>query len=157
MGWLTFLVVRPSRGGVNESTGDSRDEESVGNSELDGVVQRSLGLSQHGIELGSLGHSSGESIKDETSSQPNGLHLIHTEADSPVLALLIVGQLVLDHVDHDLIADEVSSVHDLLGLFTEVSLSLNLGSKHVSSSQVAYTVFARNVGCLCSLPYIISR
>jgi hypothetical protein len=142
---------------VDESTSDSRNEESVGNSELDGVVQRSLGLSQHGIELGSLGHSSGESIKDETTSQPNSLHSILIGADSPVLALLVVGQLILDHVDHDLIADEVSSVHDLLGLFTEVSLSLDLGSKHVSSSQVADTVFARNVGCLCSLSCIISR
>jgi hypothetical protein len=79
-----------------------------------------------------------------------------TRNDSPVLALLVVGQLVLDHVDHDLVADEVSSVHDLLGLFTEVGLLLDLRSKHVTSSQVADAVFPRDVWGLCTLSYIVS-
>jgi hypothetical protein len=46
---LTFLVVRPSRGGVNKTTSDSRDEEGIGNSKFNSVVERSLGFGQHGI------------------------------------------------------------------------------------------------------------
>jgi hypothetical protein len=51
---------------VDESTGDSGDEEGIGDSELDSVVEGSLGGCKHGIQLGSLRNSSGESIKDET-------------------------------------------------------------------------------------------
>ena len=54
---------------MDESTGDSGDEEGIGDSELDSVVERSLGGCKHGIEFGSLGNSSGESIKDETGHQ----------------------------------------------------------------------------------------
>jgi hypothetical protein len=46
---LTFLVVGPAGSGVDESASDSGNEESVGDSELDGVVEGSLGLGQHGI------------------------------------------------------------------------------------------------------------
>jgi hypothetical protein len=54
---------------VDESTGDSRDEKSIRDSELDSVIEGSLGSCEHSIQLGSLGNSSGETIKDETSHQ----------------------------------------------------------------------------------------
>lgn len=60
--------------------------------------------------------------------------------DSPVLALRVGRELLLDHADHDFVADEISAVHDLLGLFTQIGLSRDLRSEHVASGQVADTV-----------------
>jgi hypothetical protein len=54
---------------VDESTSDSGNEEGIGDSELDSVVEGSLGGSEHSIQLGSLRNSSGEPIKDETDHQ----------------------------------------------------------------------------------------
>lgn len=51
---------------MDESTGDSRDEEGVGNLELDGVVDLLVLGSEHGSELLSLRNGSGESIEDES-------------------------------------------------------------------------------------------
>lgn len=51
---------------------------------------------------------------------------------APVLALCVVVKLALDHVDHDLVADETTLVHDLLGLLSEVGLLRDLGAEHVS-------------------------
>lgn len=63
---LELLVVRSSGSGVDESTGDSRDEERVGDLELDGVVDLLLLGLEHRVELLGLGDRSGESVKDET-------------------------------------------------------------------------------------------
>lgn len=52
----------------------------------------------------------------------------------PVLALRIGVELVFDHVDHDLIADKTTLVHDLLGLLSELSLLGDLGPQHITSS-----------------------
>lgn len=51
---------------------------------------------------------------------------------SPVLALGVVLQLALDHVDHDLVADETTLIHDLLSLLAEVGLLRDLGPQHVT-------------------------
>ena len=72
---------------------------------------------------------------------------------APVLAVLVVLQLLLDHVDHDVVGDESSSVHNLLGLDTQGSLLLNLVSQHVPSCQVAHTEVIANSGCLGTLSY----
>lgn len=56
----------------------------------------------------------------------------NAEAGSPVLALGVVLQLALDHVDHDLVGDETTLVHDLLGLLAEVGLLSDLRTEHVS-------------------------
>lgn len=63
---LELLVVRSSGSGVDESTGDSRDEERVGDLELDGVVDLLLLGLEHRVKLLGLGDRSGESVKDET-------------------------------------------------------------------------------------------
>ena len=52
----------------------------------------------------------------------------------PVLALRIGVELVFDHVDHDLIADKTTLVHDLLGLLSELSLLGDLGPQHITGS-----------------------
>lgn len=54
--------------------------------------------------------------------------------NEPVLALGVGVELVLDHVDHDLIADKTTLVHDLLGLLSEVGLLGDLGPQHITRS-----------------------
>ena len=51
---------------MNESTSNPRDEEGIGDSEFDSVIEGSLGSFQHGVQLGCLGDSSWETIKDES-------------------------------------------------------------------------------------------
>lgn len=43
-------------------------------------------------------------------------------SNKPVLALSVVVELALDHVDHDIITDQATLVHDLLGLSAQISL-----------------------------------
>lgn len=50
----------------------------------------------------------------------------------PVLALGVVVQLALDHVDHDLVADEATLVHDFLGFLSKIGLLRDLRAQHVS-------------------------
>lgn len=50
----------------------------------------------------------------------------------PALALLVALELLPNHANHDLVADQAASVHDLLGLDTERSLLGNLRSQHVT-------------------------
>lgn len=57
--------------------------------------------------------------------------------DAPVFARLVVLQLVLDHPDHDIVANETTSVHNLLRLHTERRLLLDLLTKHVASREMA--------------------
>lgn len=52
--------------------------------------------------------------------------------DIPVLALLVVLELSLDHVDHNLVADKTTGVHDLLGFPSEGRLRCDLCAEHVS-------------------------
>lgn len=65
---LTLSVVGSATGGVYQSTSDSGDEQSVRDPELDSVVNGLFLLFQHGIELGSLGNGSWETIENETKS-----------------------------------------------------------------------------------------
>lgn len=53
---------------------------------------------------------------------------------SPVGTLSIGVELVLDHIDHDIITHEATLIHDLLGFTTQRCLLRNLGSQHVPSS-----------------------
>lgn len=72
---------------------------------------------------------------------------------SPVLALLVRLQLVLDHTDHDLIRDQSTGIHDLLGLLAELGLLADLVSEHVTGSQVADAVLLLQVGGLSTLAW----
>ena len=59
------LVVRATRCGVDEATGDTGDKELVGDLELNSVLE-GLGLGlEHAVELDSLGNSAREAIEDE--------------------------------------------------------------------------------------------
>lgn len=52
---------------------------------------------------------------------------------TPVLALRVAFQFALDHVDHNLVANQTTLIHDLLGLPSEVGLLRDLGPQHVTS------------------------
>jgi hypothetical protein len=62
-------VVRAAGRGVDQTAGDTGDQQSVINLELDGVVQLLLLLGKHGIEALGLGDSPGESIKNEAKTR----------------------------------------------------------------------------------------
>ena len=51
---------------------------------------------------------------------------------TPVLAFLVVLQLALDHVDHDLVAHETAGVHDLLCFPAKRRLLRDLCAQHVA-------------------------
>jgi hypothetical protein len=53
---------------VYQSTGDSGDEQGVRDLELDSVVNGLFLIFQHGIEFGSLGNGSWETIENKTKS-----------------------------------------------------------------------------------------
>lgn len=54
------------------------------------------------------------------------------EKNIPALALLVVLQLVLDHANDNVVADETALVHDLLGLLAESGALGDLGAEHVT-------------------------
>ena len=70
---------------------------------------------------------------------------------APVLAFLVGIQLILDHTDHDLIRYQSTGIHDLLGLLTQLRLSSDLRSEHVTGSEVADAVLLLEVGSLGTL------
>jgi hypothetical protein len=52
----------------------------------------------------------------------------------PSFALRVVVQFLLDHADDDIIANQATLVHDLLGFPAEWRLLRNLRSKHIARS-----------------------
>jgi len=83
--------------------------------QLDSVVQVLVALAEHGVETLGLRHGSGETIENEAAE-----------------ALLVVVELLLDHADHNVVADQTALVHDLLRLAPEGRLLRNLGAQHVA-------------------------
>ena len=73
--------------------------------------------------------------------------------DVPFLTLLVVAQLILDHVDHNLVRHQRALVHDLLGSLAELGLAGDLRSEHVAGGEVADTVFVGDVGRLSAFAY----
>ena len=71
--------------------------------------------------------------------------------DAPVLAVLVLAELLLDHTHHDLVADQLAAVHNLLGGFAELGLRGNLRAEHITSSKVTDAVLLRDVRRLCAL------
>lgn len=63
--WVKDLVVGSARGRVDQSAGDSVDEELVVNLQLDGVFQRLVLSLQHFVEAFSLGDGSWEAIENK--------------------------------------------------------------------------------------------
>jgi len=59
-------VVGAARSGVNETAGDTGDEEAVIDLHLDGIVEGAFPrFLEHGVEALSLGDGTGETVKDE--------------------------------------------------------------------------------------------
>lgn len=71
---------------------------------------------------------------------------------SPVLAGLVVLELVLDHTDDNVITHEASSIHDLLSLNAEGRLARDLVAEEVASREVADAELFLNLGGLRTLP-----
>lgn len=85
-GGVENLVVRSAGSRMDETAGDTVNEEFIVNLELDGVLQGGFAVLQHGVKTLGLGNGTGETVQNES-----------------ILAFLVVFQLVLDHVDHDFI------------------------------------------------------
>lgn len=66
LGGVEDAVVRASGSRVNETSGDTGNEEGIVDLELDGVVELVSAVGQHLVESLSLGNSTGESIEDES-------------------------------------------------------------------------------------------
>lgn len=128
------LVVRAARGRVDQTTSNTVDQQLVVNLELNGIAKRRLALGKHRVQTLGLGNGSGKAVQNET-----------------VLALGVVLQLVLDHVDHDFVRNKATLVHDLLSLEAEGSLLGNLRTQHITGSQVAGAVLLLEVRSLGSL------
>ena len=63
---LEFPVVRPTAGGVDETSGNAGNEELVWNDEFDDGIELLFAGIQHGVELLGLGNRPGETVKNET-------------------------------------------------------------------------------------------
>ena len=75
------------------------------------------------------------------------------EIDPPALAVCVVVELLLDHADHDLIADEAARVHDLLGLDAERGALGDLLAEHIARGEVANAELVLDVGRLRALAW----
>lgn len=109
---------------MDEATGDAGDEEGVDDLELNGVLEWCLAGGEHLVEGLGLDDGSWEAVEYEAA-----------------LALLVVFKLVLDHANDDVVGDQSTLVHDLLGLLAELSALCDLGAEHVSGglpTQLAY-------------------
>ena len=62
---LELLVVGATAGGVDQATGNTRDQEAIIHNELDDRVKFLLPRLEHAIELLGLRDSAGEAIEDE--------------------------------------------------------------------------------------------
>ncbi len=71
--------------------------------------------------------------------------------NSPVLARLVVLQLVFNHPNHNIIRDQSSSIHYLLRLDTKGCFLGYLFAKHVTGCQMAHTEFISYPGSLRAL------
>jgi len=121
---------------VHEAAGDARDEEAVVDLQFYGVLEGLLGYAEHAVELLGLGYCAGEAVEDESGG---GVVLACAQqlcrrGDAPLGALGVVLELRLDHVDHDLVANQTTRVHDLLCFPAERSLCRDLRAQHVSGS-----------------------
>ena len=65
----------------------------------------------------------------------------------PIAAFCVVLNLALDHVNHDLVTDKTSLVHDLLRLSAEIRLLRDLCPQHVTGGLVLLSAGARLVFC----------
>lgn len=112
---------------MNETAGDTGNEELVVDAKLNGVLERLLACLEHVVEALGLGNGTREAVEDEAG-----------------LALGVVLELALDHANHDLVADETALVHDLLGLSAQLGLLGDLSAEHITGSLRRVLVVVRS-------------
>lgn len=157
LGRVEDLVVRAAGSRVHQPAGDASHEQRVIDLQLNGVLKLLLADSEHVVQALCLSNGSGETVQDETAiaRQLNSVTCPATVFGFlPILALAVVVQFTLDHVDHDLVANQTTLVHDLLRLLAEVGLLRNLGSQHVSGSLFRKSVSKRLPFCIWSCHYV---
>ena len=120
LGRVKQLVVAAAARRVDEAAGDAGDEQLVRDLELHDMVKVLVALLEHVIELLGLRRRAGEAVEHKA-----------------LFALLVRVQLVLDHVDHDLVADEATRIHDLLGLLAEIRAHSYLLAEQVTGRKMA--------------------
>ena len=95
------------------------------------------------------GNPSRTKLKGETRQKASRARDASNHA--PVLARLVVLELVLDHVDDDVVREQPASVHDLLRLDAELRLRGDLLTQHVASGEVTHAKLVADAGSLRAL------
>lgn len=130
--WVEDLVVGAARSRVDQAACDSCNKELVVDAKLNGVLEGLLHRHKHRVEALSLGDCAREAVEDESGRVSNLFVVPRKSRCAPVLALLVALELALDHANDNLVADEATLVHDLLGLSAELRLLCDLGAQHVT-------------------------
>ena len=73
----------------------------------------------------------------------------------PILTIWILGDFLLNHIDHNVITHKTSLIHDLLCRLAQRSLLRNLSTKHIPRRKMADTILILNIKRLRTLPYMI--
>lgn len=161
---------------MDKSTGDTGDQQLIRDYEFHNAVELFLAGLEHSVKLFSLRNCARESVKDESmesdvnmgrgvwySIQKDNKRVQRVTVAKtrdvvrmcksyvPILASLVVLELILDDTNHDVVAHKTSGIHNLLGLNTESRLSCDLLSQQVTSRQMADTEFISDVGSLGTL------
>lgn len=149
-------MIATTTGRVYKAASNARDEKRIVNFQLNDMIKLLLARFKHLVQLLSLGDSPREPIKDKatTVSAKKALQHGKENKDTPVFAGFVVLQLVLDHSNHNFVADKTPGVHDFLCLHAERCLLRDLFPKHVASCKVAYTEFffySRSLGTFAYL------
>lgn len=97
---------------MNQSASNSIDKQLVLYLQFDRVFQRLAAAVEHVIETLGLSDCSRETIQDK--SMPFSVILNSGVYHIPVPTIFVCIQLILDHVNHNVIADKTTLVHDLL-------------------------------------------
>lgn len=71
----------------------------------------------------------------------NGMNSMTRGIDLPILTIFIILQLILDHPDHNFIANQATGVHDLFSFYSKGRLFGNLLAEHVPCGEVADAEF----------------
>jgi hypothetical protein len=118
---------------VDQSAGDTGNEQSIVNLQFDCVFQRLAHGLEHGVESFGLCDSSWETIENEAvAGQSAERPATEREDCLPIGAFPVCVQLILDHVDHDIVTDQASLVHDLFRFPTKGRLFGDLCPQHVT-------------------------
>jgi hypothetical protein len=71
----------------------------------------------------------------------------------PILTIWILGDFLLNHIDHNIITHKTSLVHNLFCRLAQRSLLRNLSTKHISRRKMTDTILILNIKRLRTLPY----